>query len=106
MVGLVAGLVLVVVMTKKGGNRHSKVSMGIKKTCYKVAVCMLLSYKVKTQYVQVSNIIDTFSKHPISGKSTPLVKGCMYIFGRYCLQLLKSIDHLLISLGIFQGKRK
>ncbi len=38
-----------------------------------------LPYKIKTQYVQISNIIDTSIKHPISGQSTPMVKGCMDI---------------------------
>ena len=38
-----------------------------------------LSYKVKTQYVQISNNIDTSIKHAISGQSTPKVKGCMDI---------------------------
>ncbi len=40
-------------------------------------VLQTLRYKVKTQYVQISNIIDTSIKHPISGQSTPMVKGCM-----------------------------
>ena len=38
-----------------------------------------LPYKVKTQYVQISNIIDTSFKHPISGQSISLIKGCMDI---------------------------
>ena len=38
-----------------------------------------LLYKVKMQYVQISNIIDTSIKRPISGQSTLLVKGCMDI---------------------------
>ena len=37
-------------------------------------------YKVKTQYVQTSNIVDISIKHPISGESTPILKGCMYMF--------------------------
>ncbi len=36
-------------------------------------------YKVKTQYVQISNIIDTSIKRLISDQSTPMVKSCMYI---------------------------
>ena len=39
----------------------------------------MLSYKVKTQYVQKSNITDTSMKHPISGQFTLVVKGCMVI---------------------------
>ena len=34
-------------------------------------------YKVKMQYVQVSNNIDTSIKHRISGQSTLMVKGCI-----------------------------
>ncbi len=30
-------------------------------------------------YVQISNIIDTSIKHPISGQSTPMLKSCMDI---------------------------
>ncbi len=44
-----------------------------------IYACILLAYKVKTQYVQISNIIDTSSKRPISGQSTPMVKDCMDI---------------------------
>ncbi len=39
----------------------------------------VMSYKVKTQYWQISNIIDTSIKHQISGQSTPMVKRCMDI---------------------------
>ena len=39
-----------------------------------------LPYQVKTQYVQISNMIDTSIKHPISGQSTPMGKGCMDMF--------------------------
>ena len=38
-----------------------------------------LPYKVKTWYVQISDILDAFIKHPISGQSTTMVKGCMDI---------------------------
>ena len=38
-----------------------------------------LLYKVKTQYVQISNIVDTSIKHPISDQSTTVVKGYMDI---------------------------
>ena len=44
-----------------------------------------------------------------SGQSTSMLKGCMYIYvlcSRYSLYLWKSIDRLLISSGISQGKRK
>ena len=40
----------------------------------------VLPYKVKTQYLQISNVIDTSInsiKHPISGQSTRVAKGCM-----------------------------
>ena len=40
---------------------------------------LYLPYKVKTQYVQISNILDTSIQHPISGPSTPMVKGRMDI---------------------------
>ena len=36
-----------------------------------------LPYKVRRQYVQISNIIDTSITHTISGHSTPMVTGCM-----------------------------
>ena len=35
-----------------------------------------LLYKVKIQYVRLSNIVDTSIKHSISGQSTPMVEGC------------------------------
>ncbi len=31
------------------------------------------------QYVQISNLIDTSIKFPISGQSTPMVEDCMDI---------------------------
>ena len=37
----------------------------------------VLLYKVKTQYVQISNIKDTSIKHQIFGQSAPVVNGCM-----------------------------
>ena len=40
---------------------------------------LYLLYKVKTQYVQNINVIDTSIKCPNSGQSTPMVKGCMNI---------------------------
>ena len=48
----------------------------------------IVSYKVKTQYVQVTNMINTAIKHVISGQSTPMVKCCMVIMfdiGKYFL---------------------
>ena len=43
-----------------------------------------LSHKVKTQYVQISNIIDTSLKHPTS--VIPLVlKSCVAIQNNVCL---------------------
>ncbi len=38
-----------------------------------------LPYKVKKQYVQISNLIDTSIKRPILGQSTFMIKGCMDI---------------------------
>ncbi len=40
---------------------------------------LTLPHQVKTQYLQISNIVDTSIKHQISGQSTTVVKGCMYI---------------------------
>ncbi len=40
-----------------------------------------LPNKVKKQYVQLYNIVDTSIKHQISGHSTSMLKGCM----RVCL---------------------
>ncbi len=39
-----------------------------------------LPHQVKTQYLQIENIVDTSIKYQISGKSTTVVKGCMYIW--------------------------
>ena len=36
-----------------------------------VVSSLYLPYKVKTQYVHISNIMDAFIKHPISDQSTP-----------------------------------
>ncbi len=36
-------------------------------------------YQVKTQYLQLKNMVDTSIKHPISGQSSTVVKGCVYI---------------------------
>ena len=41
-------------------------------------MCILL-YKVRSQYVPISNIVDASIKHPISSQSTPMLKGCMNI---------------------------
>ncbi len=38
-----------------------------------------LSYIIKMQYVQISNITGTSIKHAISGQSTLVVKGCIDI---------------------------
>ena len=64
-------------------------------------------YKVIIQYVQISNIIDASIKCAISGKSTPILKGCMDI----CLIMVDTAFNylrvlMLISSGIFQGKGK
>ena len=37
-------------------------------------------YQVKTQYLQILNVIDTSIKHAISGQSTPMAKGWMDMF--------------------------
>ena len=42
-------------------------------------MCVPLLHKVKRQYVQIKNIVDTAIKHQISGQSTSIPKGCMYI---------------------------
>ena len=42
-------------------------------------VCANLPYKVKTQYLQILNMIHTSIKHPVSGQSTSMVKECMNI---------------------------
>ena len=39
-----------------------------------------LPSQVKTQYLQIQNIVDTSIKHPISSQSTTVVKDCMYIW--------------------------
>ncbi len=44
-----------------------------------MASFQVLSYNVKRQYVQISNIIDTSIRRPILYQSTPMVKGCMDI---------------------------
>ncbi len=62
--------------------------------------------KVKRQYVQILNITDTSINRPILGQSTLMPKRCMFDKVDTVLSLLKSIDRLLISWGIFQGKRK
>ena len=38
-----------------------------------------LPSQVKTQYLQISNIVDTYIKYPISGQSTTVVKGCIWL---------------------------
>ncbi len=45
-----------------------------------MAAAVNLPHKVKTQYLQIQNIImiiDTSIEHQISGQSTSIVKGCM-----------------------------
>ena len=39
----------------------------------------ILPPQVKTQYLQIQNIVETSIKHPISSQSTTVVKDCMYI---------------------------
>ena len=39
-------------------------------------IIRILSYQVKTQYVQILNITDTSIKRAMSGQSTPMVQGC------------------------------
>ena len=50
-------------------------------------ICSIcLPYKVKMQYVQISNIIDTSIKRTISGQPSPMVKGYNDVsYGRYGL---------------------
>ncbi len=40
---------------------------------------LILPHQVKRQCLQILNIIDTSIKYAISGQSTSVVKGCMYI---------------------------
>ena len=47
----------------------------------------VLPYKVKRQYVQISNIIDTSIKCATSSWSTPIVKGCIWTW--FCPGVLK-----------------
>ncbi len=54
-------------------------------------------------------IVDTSIKHPISGQSTTMVIGCMYIkfdMVDTAFSHGKSTYWLLISSGIIKGKRK
>ena len=60
-----------------------------------------LPHPSKTQYVQILNIVYTSTKHQISDQSTPMFDMVDTAFSNS-----KSIDHLLISSRIFQGKRK
>ncbi len=54
----------------------------------------------------ISNV-DTSIEHSISCHSTSTVKGCVGIsLIWWILPLVKNIDCLLISSGIFQGKRQ
>ena len=41
-------------------------------------ISAVLQYQIKTQYLQIENIVDTSIKHLISGLSTIGVQGCMY----------------------------
>ena len=66
-----------------------------------------MPYEVKTQYVQISSIIDISIKRWILGQSTPVVKGSMDI-GLYLIMVdtaivIESIDRLIISSGFFQA---
>ena len=38
-----------------------------------------MPHQIKMQYLQIYNIVDTSIQHPISGQSSSVVKGCMYI---------------------------
>ncbi len=62
-------------------HNHSKIRaipVGTKSNGNVVHLCCI---QPKRQYVQISNIIDIFIKHPISDKSTLRVKGCIHMFG-------------------------
>ena len=56
----------------------------------------MLPHQVKTQYVQILNITDTSIKHTISDKSTPMVKGCMYIIMFDMVETAFSYGRLLV----------
>ncbi len=47
-----------------------------------MVIIAALTYQVKTQYVQIVNLIDTSNKRVISGQPTPMFKGCMGIMFR------------------------
>ena len=54
-------------------------------------------------------LVDPSIKHPISVESITVVKGCMYILIDLVDTVFsygRALDRLLISSGIFQGKRK
>ncbi len=46
-----------------------------------------MQYKLKRKYMdlQISDTKDTSIKRPISGQSTPMVKGCTDIYVYKCL---------------------
>ena len=52
-------------------------SLGIETPYGRHYVTQYLPYKVKMQYVQISNIVDTSIKHQISGQFTSMVKDPM-----------------------------
>ena len=70
---------------------------------------IILPYQLKTQYLQILNVVDTSIKRQISGQSTTVVKGCMYItfdtvdtsFRYWRTLIVCNFFHW----GIFQGKR-
>ena len=66
---------------------------------------VLPAVQSKRLYVQISNIIDTSIKYPISGQSISMVKGCMDI----CFDMVDTVFsywRALISVNFFQSKRK
>ena len=73
---------------------------------FTLVVVTNLTHKLKTQYLQIYNILDTSIQRPISGQSTNVVKCYIYMcFMKLGLLLFKTIDGPPISSGICQRKR-
>ncbi len=66
----------------------------IRFVCYLLKIALLFSFKiiseikqdynnlppqVKTQYLQIQNIVDTSIKRQISDQSISMLKGCIYV---------------------------
>ncbi len=74
-----------------------------------LALKVSLQHKVKIQYLEIHYIVYTSIWCLIFHWSTSIVKRCMYIMFQIVDTAFSSwqrIDHLLITSGIFQDKRK